>query len=47
MDGRIHIIEIDSEPIGEMNYRNLGNNMCEIGIKICDSIHIYKISYNF
>lgn len=36
MEGRIHIIEIDSQPIGEMNYRNLGNKICEIGIKICD-----------
>ena len=33
---RRHIIEYDGSPIGEMNYRNLGNNQCEIGIKICD-----------
>lgn len=30
------IIEADSIPIGEMNYRNKGNNVAEIGIKICD-----------
>lgn len=30
------IIEIDSIPIGEMNYRNKGNDIAEIGIKICD-----------
>jgi RimJ/RimL family protein N-acetyltransferase len=30
------IIEVDHVPIGEMNYRNKGNNVAEIGIKICD-----------
>lgn len=30
------IIEIDNVAVGEMNYRNLGNNVAEIGIKICD-----------
>jgi len=30
------IIEIDSVPAGEMNYRNKGNNIAEIGIKICN-----------
>ena len=30
------IIEVDGESIGEMNYRNKGNNIAEIGIKICD-----------
>ena len=30
------IIEIDTVPIGEMNYRNKGNDTAEIGIKICD-----------
>lgn len=30
------IIEIDSIPVGEMNYRNKSNNVAEIGIKICD-----------
>ncbi len=30
------IIEADGVPIGEMNYRNLGDNIAEIGIKICD-----------
>ena len=33
---RRFIIEIDNEPSGEMNYRNIGNNIAEIGIKICD-----------
>ncbi len=30
------IIELDSAPIGEMSYYNLGNQTAEIGIKICD-----------
>ena len=34
--GRLHIIELSGKPIGEMNYRNLGNGAVEIGIKICD-----------
>ena len=34
--GRVHIIEYKGRPIGEMNYRNLGNGTAEIGIKICD-----------
>lgn len=33
---RRHIILYDGIPIGEMNYRNLGNSQCEMGIKICD-----------
>ena len=33
---RLHIILYDNRAIGEMNYRDIGNNMCEIGIKICD-----------
>jgi len=33
---RRFIIEIDNEPSGEMNYRNKGDNIAEIGIKICD-----------
>lgn len=33
---RRHIIVYEGVPIGEMNYRNLGDNQCEIGIKICD-----------
>ena len=32
---RRHIIEYDGVPIGEMNYRDLGGNRCEMGIKIC------------
>jgi RimJ/RimL family protein N-acetyltransferase len=35
--GRRLILEIDSLPVGEMNYRNKGNNVAEIGIKICDA----------
>lgn len=30
------IIEDDGVPIGEMNYRNKGDGIAEIGIKICD-----------
>lgn len=30
------MIEYDSKAIGEMNYRNVGNNTAELGIKICD-----------
>ena len=30
------IIEVHSVSIGEMNYRNKGNEVAEIGIKICD-----------
>lgn len=33
---RILIIEINGIPIGEMNYRNQGKGVAEIGIKICD-----------
>ena len=35
--GRRHIIEYSGRPIGEMNYRNKGCGVAEIGIKICDS----------
>jgi RimJ/RimL family protein N-acetyltransferase len=35
--GRRLILEIDSLPVGEVNYRNKGNNVAEIGIKICDA----------
>jgi RimJ/RimL family protein N-acetyltransferase len=35
--GRRLILEIGSLPVGEMNYRNKGNNVAEIGIKICDT----------
>lgn len=31
------IIESDGHPIGEMNYRNMGDLIAEIGIKICES----------
>ena len=29
------ILEVEGAPIGEMNYRNLGDGSAEIGIKIC------------
>ena len=32
---RRHIIELDGEPIGEMNYRFIEDGSAEIGIKIC------------
>lgn len=32
----LHIIEENGVPIGEMNYRNVGNGTAEIGIKICN-----------
>lgn len=38
-DEEIHcrlILEIDGIPVGEMNYRNKGENVAELGIKICD-----------
>ena len=35
--GRRLIIEYKSCPIGEMNYRNMGNSTAEIGIKICEA----------
>lgn len=31
------ILEEDQVPIGEMNYRNMGGGVAQIGIKICDS----------
>lgn len=34
--GRRLIIENDGIPIGEMSYGNKGDNIAEIGIKICD-----------
>ena len=33
---RRHVIEFEGKPIGEMNYRNKGDGIAEIGIKICD-----------
>ena len=30
------ILEIDNMPVGEMNYRNVGNKTAELGIKICN-----------
>lgn len=34
--GRRLMIELNQVPIGEMNYRNKGEDTAEIGIKICD-----------
>lgn len=34
---RRHIILYRGRPIGEMNYRNLGDKKCIMGIKICDT----------
>ena len=31
------ILVIDNVPVGEMNYRNIGNKTAQIGIKICNS----------
>ena len=31
-----HIIFCETTPLGEMNYREINVNTCEIGIKICD-----------
>jgi RimJ/RimL family protein N-acetyltransferase len=33
---RRFILEIDSIPVGEMNYSKVGEQIAEIGIKICD-----------
>ena len=49
------IIEVDEVPFGEMNYRNKGNGIAEIGIKICDfskqekghGKKLLSMSYNF
>lgn len=35
--GRRLIIEFYGRSIGEMSYRNIGNNIAEIGIKICEA----------
>ena len=34
--GQVLIIEIDHTPVGEMNYRNNGDDVASIGIKICE-----------
>ncbi|MCL2108419.1 MAG: GNAT family N-acetyltransferase [Oscillospiraceae bacterium] len=34
---RLLIIEIDGEPVGEMNYHFMGRSTAQIGINICDS----------
>ena len=36
-EGRTLIIEDGGRPIGEMNYRNVGEMTAEIGVKICES----------
>jgi RimJ/RimL family protein N-acetyltransferase len=35
--GRRLILEIDNKAVGEMSYKNKGDNLAEIGIKICDT----------
>ncbi len=35
--GRRLILDIDNIAVGEMSYKNKGDNLAEIGIKICDS----------
>ena len=37
--GRTHIVCFEDAAIGEMNYRDLGDGTCEIGIKICDAAY--------
>ena len=37
--GRILLIECEGRPVGEMNYRNLGDRIAEIGIKICEAAY--------
>ena len=37
--GRTLIIEYCGRPIGEMNYRKIGDRTAEIGIKICEPDH--------
>lgn len=39
---RRHIICIDETPVGEMNYRQINEDVCEIGIKICESSYQNK-----
>lgn len=34
--GRRLMIELNQIPVGEMNYRNIGGDTAEIGIKLCD-----------
>lgn len=34
---RRHIILIDNIPVGEMNYHQLNDSTCEMGIKICET----------
>ncbi len=39
---RVHMILYNGIPIGEMNYRDMENKVCAIGIKICDSAYQNK-----
>ena len=39
---RRHVIEYHHTPIGEINYRNTGGGVAEVGIKICDVTHHEK-----
>ncbi len=36
------MLEVDKIPVGEMNYREIGKGVVEIGIKICDFNHLEK-----
>ncbi len=36
------ILEYENAPIGEMSFRNQGNGIVEIGIKICETTHQEK-----
>lgn len=38
----LHLILLQDVPIGEMNYRDAGDDACDIGIKICDAVHQNK-----
>lgn len=40
--GCLYIILLDGIPIGEMNYNELAEDVCEIGIKICEAQHQNK-----
>ncbi|MCL2350122.1 MAG: GNAT family N-acetyltransferase [Defluviitaleaceae bacterium] len=34
--GNLFIVKVDETPVGEMNYRDKGDGIASIGIKICD-----------
>ena len=35
-DDGFYIIELDGKPVGEMHYRDKGDKVADIGIKVCD-----------